>query len=159
MKFSFLAAAFLAAFTIAVAAQMPDPPIKRPKITGISHLGVYTSNAAAADHFYREILGAAKTTDPENPKGVRYMFSPTQFIEVLPLPAGVGINRLDHVGYNTDNAEGLRRYLASKAYKTPAAVSKGADGSTWFFKLMGDADPVGKAKPAFMKYLETLHLD
>jgi hypothetical protein len=33
------------------------------------------------------------------------------------------------------------------------------DGSTWFFKLMGDADPVGKAKPAFMKYLETLHLD
>jgi len=34
-----------------------------------------------------------------------------------------------------------------------------ADGNTWFFKLMGDADPVGKAKPAFMKYLETLHLD
>jgi len=33
------------------------------------------------------------------------------------------------------------------------------DGSTWFFKLMGDADPVAKAKPAFMKYLETLHLD
>lgn len=33
------------------------------------------------------------------------------------------------------------------------------DGSTWFFKLMGDADPVGKAKPAFVNYLETLHLD
>jgi len=34
-----------------------------------------------------------------------------------------------------------------------------ADGNTWFFKLMGDADPVGKAKPAFMRFLETLHLD
>ena len=34
-----------------------------------------------------------------------------------------------------------------------------ADGNTWFLKLMGDADPVGKAKPAFMKFLETLHLD
>ncbi len=34
-----------------------------------------------------------------------------------------------------------------------------AEGNTWFFKLMGDAEPVGKAKPAFMKYLETLHLD
>jgi hypothetical protein len=34
-----------------------------------------------------------------------------------------------------------------------------ADGNTWFFKLMGDADPVGKAKPAFMKYLGSLHLD
>lgn len=32
------------------------------------------------------------------------------------------------------------------------------DGNTWFLKLMGEADPVGKAKPAFMKYLETLHL-
>lgn len=34
-----------------------------------------------------------------------------------------------------------------------------ADGNTWFFKLMGDAEPVGKAKPAFVKYLETLHID
>jgi hypothetical protein len=34
-----------------------------------------------------------------------------------------------------------------------------ADGNTWFFKLMGNAEPVAKAKPAFMKYLESLHLD
>ena len=34
--------------------------------------------------------------DPENPKGVRYALSATQFIEVLPLPPGAGINRLDH---------------------------------------------------------------
>lgn len=34
-----------------------------------------------------------------------------------------------------------------------------ADGNTWFLKLMGEADPVGKAKPEFMKLLETLHLD
>jgi hypothetical protein len=32
------------------------------------------------------------------------------------------------------------------------------DGNTWFLKLMGEAEAVGKAKPAFMKYLETLHL-
>ena len=32
------------------------------------------------------------------------------------------------------------------------------DGDTWFLKLMGDTDPVSRAKPAFMKYLETLHL-
>jgi len=34
-----------------------------------------------------------------------------------------------------------------------------ADGNTWFLKLTGDAEPVAKAKPAFMKYLESLHLD
>jgi len=150
MKLTFLAAASLVAFTVATVAQMPDPPITRPKITGISNLGVYTSNAAAADHFYREILGAAKAPDPENPLGVRYMFSPTQFIEVLPLPDGVGINRLDHVGYNTDNAEGLRKWLSSKAYKTPAAVSKGADGSTWFAVV----DPEGNK----VEFVEPPHL-
>jgi hypothetical protein len=34
-----------------------------------------------------------------------------------------------------------------------------ADGNTWFFKLVGEAEPVAKAKPSFMKYLETLHVD
>jgi hypothetical protein len=34
-----------------------------------------------------------------------------------------------------------------------------ADGNTWFLKLMGDAEPVGKAKPAFTKFLGSLHLD
>ena len=33
------------------------------------------------------------------------------------------------------------------------------DGNTWFLKLVGDADPVGKAKPDFMRLLEALHLD
>ncbi|MGA3344939.1 MAG: VOC family protein [Terracidiphilus sp.] len=150
MKFRFLAAAFLVAFTIAAAAQLPDPPITRPKITGISHLAVYTSNAAAADHFYREILGAAKQSDPQNAKGVRYAFSATQFIEVLPLPDGQGINRLDHIGYNTDNAEGLRRFLASKAYKVPGNVEKGADGSRWFTTQ----DPEGNK----VEFIEPPHL-
>ena len=38
-------------------------------------------------------------------------------------------------------------------------LTTAADGNTWFLKLTGDADPVGKAKPEFMKLLETLHLD
>lgn len=55
------------------------PP--RPKITGISHLAVYTSNPAATDRYYREVVGAAKLPDPENPKGVRYAISAAQFVE------------------------------------------------------------------------------
>ena len=105
MQFRLLAAASLAAFTFAAAAQMPDKPITRPRITGISHIAVYTSNPAATDHYYREILGAAKLADPEDPKGVRYAVSATQFVEVLPLPADSGINRLDHTAWNTDDAE------------------------------------------------------
>ncbi len=92
----------------------------RPKITGISHLAVYTSDAAATEHFYTVSVGAVKVADPENPQGVRYMLSPTQFVEVLPLPAGAGINRLDHAALNTESAEGMRKYLAAKGWKTPA---------------------------------------
>jgi catechol 2,3-dioxygenase-like lactoylglutathione lyase family enzyme len=147
MNFRFLVAASFAVFTFAATAQLPDPPITRPKITGISHLAVYTSNAAAADHFYGKILGAVKASDPENPNGIRYMFSATQFIEVLPLPEGAGINRLDHVAYNTENAEGLRKYLRSKSYKTPASVSKGADGSSWFIVVDPEGNRVEFVEP------------
>jgi len=132
MQFRLLAAASLTAFTFAAAAQMPDKPIARPRITGISHIAVYTSNPAATEHYYREILGAAKLADPEDPKGVRYALSATQFIEVLPLPPDSGINRLDHTAWNTNDAELLRRYLGSRSWKVPYKVEKGADGSRWF---------------------------
>ncbi|MEO8301933.1 MAG: glyoxalase, partial [Rhizomicrobium sp.] len=65
-------------------------------------------------------------------QGVRYYFSPTQFVEVLPLPANAGLNRMDHIAFNTADAEGMRRYLASKNIAVPKAITKGADGSQWF---------------------------
>jgi catechol 2,3-dioxygenase-like lactoylglutathione lyase family enzyme len=142
-----LAAAFLVAFFLPAAAQMPDKPLARPKITGISHLAVYTSDAAATDRFYRETVGAAKLPDPEDPKGARYALSDTQFIEVLPLPPGAGINRLDHTAWNTEDAEGLRRYLAAKAWKTPSKVEKGADGSSWFTVLDPEGNKVEFVQP------------
>jgi len=105
---------------------------ERPKITGISHLAVYTSDPAATDRYYRVILGAAKEADPENPAGVKYAFSATQYIEVLPLPANAGVNRMDHAAFNTSDAEGMRKYLAAKGWKTPASLTKGKDGCRWF---------------------------
>jgi catechol 2,3-dioxygenase-like lactoylglutathione lyase family enzyme len=121
--------------TAAVALALSAAALKaqeRPKITGISHLAVYTSDAAATDHYYREIIGAAKEKDPENPLGVKYAFSATQFVEVLPLPPNSGVNRLDHAAFNTADADGLRKYLAAKGWKVPAKLSKGSDGSLWF---------------------------
>ena len=104
----------------------------RPPITSVSHLAVYASDVAKAEQFYVHDLGAAKRADPENLSGTRYYFSPTQFVEVLPLPANAGPNRMDHVAFNTANAEGLRSYLAARKIAVPDAVTKGADGSRWF---------------------------
>jgi catechol 2,3-dioxygenase-like lactoylglutathione lyase family enzyme len=106
---------------------------ERPKITGVSHLSVYTSDAAKTEAFYVHDLGGFKGTDPQNPLGVRYYFNAIQFVEVLPLPAGPeSKNRFDHAGYNTTNAEGLRKYLGAHDVAVPAAVSKGSDGSEYF---------------------------
>ena len=143
-----LATACAVAFAITGSAQ--TAPI-RPEITGISHLAVYTSDPAATDRYYREVIGAAREPDPENPQGVRYAINNWQFIEILPLPPGAGINRLDHTAYNTDNAEGMRKYLAAKGWKTPAKVEKGADGSHWFMVL----DPEGN-KVQFVQLFPTI---
>jgi catechol 2,3-dioxygenase-like lactoylglutathione lyase family enzyme len=113
-------------------------------------MAVYTSAPAATDHYYREVIGAAREPDPENPRGVRYAINNWQFIEVLPLPPGAGINRLDHTAYNTDSAEGMRKYLAARGWKTPAKVEKGADGSRWFTVL----DPEGN-KVQFVQLFPT----
>lgn len=105
----------------------------RPAITGISHLGVYSADAAKTEAFYVHNLGAFKAADPENSQGVRYYFSPTQFVEVLPLPQGpASINRLDHVAFITADAEGLRAYMGAHGIAVPAAVENGSDGSKWF---------------------------
>jgi catechol 2,3-dioxygenase-like lactoylglutathione lyase family enzyme len=136
MHSKFFAAAAVVGLSVSVIALNAQ---ERPKILGISHLAVYTSDATATDHYYRVVLGAGKAGDPENAAGVRYYFSADQFVEVLPLPSNAGINRMDHAAFRTSNANGMRRYLAAKGWKTPAAVKKGSDGSRWF----GVVDPEG----------------
>jgi len=106
---------------------------ERPKITGVSHLSVYTSDAAKAEFFYVHDLGAFKALDPQDPQGARYYFNPMQFVEVLPLPGGwTSVSRFDHAGYNTTDAEQMRRYLKAHGIAVPDAVTKGSDESSYF---------------------------
>ncbi len=146
-----LSAALLAATLSLLPIAAQAAPHARPKITGISHLAVYTSDPAATDHYYAQIIGAAKQPDPEDPKGVRYAVSATQFVDVLPLPANAGVssvNRLDHTAWNTDNAEAMRLYLADKGWKTPAKVTRNSDGSKSFRVLDPEQNVVEFVQPA-----------
>ena len=105
----------------------------RPPLTSVSHLCVYSSDAATSEHFYVHDLGGVKREDPENAAGVRYYFNSIQFVEVLPLPPGpASINRMDHAAFNTADAEGMRAYLKASGVAVPAGVTKGSDGSLWF---------------------------
>jgi catechol 2,3-dioxygenase-like lactoylglutathione lyase family enzyme len=104
----------------------------RPPITGISHISIYSADSAKSEAFYVHDLGGVKRSDPENPQGVRYYFSPTQFVEVLPLPAEHTISRLDHVAFVTTDAEALKAFMGANNIVVPAKVEKGEDGSRWF---------------------------
>lgn len=104
----------------------------RPLILGISHMAVYTSNRAQAEQFYFHDLGFKKEADVENSNGVRYYVNQEQFIEVLPLPPGAGVNRLDHMGYLTNNADEMRRWLGAHGITARQTVNHGRDGSEWF---------------------------
>ena len=104
----------------------------RPAITGISHMCVYSSNAVAAENFYAHDIGAMKATDPQDPTGTRYYLSPTQFVEVLPLPAKHTISRMACVAYNTTDASGLRQYLRAHDVAEVSELLTGSDGTSWF---------------------------
>jgi catechol 2,3-dioxygenase-like lactoylglutathione lyase family enzyme len=106
---------------------------ERPKITGVSHLSIYATDAAKTDSFFVHDLGATKGADPQNASGVRYYFNAIQFVEVLPLPNGAADkNRFDHAGFNTENAERMKLYLSAHGVSVPAAVTAGSDGSKYF---------------------------
>ncbi|HEY2467140.1 MAG TPA: VOC family protein [Terracidiphilus sp.] len=129
MRSKLVLAAGVAALSVAVVALNAQ---ERPKITGVSHIAVYASDAAATEHYYTHVLGAQKALDPENARGARYFFSADQYVEVLPLPADAGKNRLDHIAFHVSDAEKMRKFLEAKGWHVPTSVSAGKDGSQWF---------------------------
>jgi len=134
----------LAATLVSGAAHAAD----RPAITGISHIAVYAADTAAAEQFYAVKLGAEKRPDPEEPKGAIYRFSPQQYVEVLPLPAGEGINRLAHVAFSTGDAVKLHAYLAARHAREVSPVRRAADGSQWFSARDPESNLVQFVQPA-----------
>lgn len=104
----------------------------RPAITGISHMCVYSSDAKASDDFYGRILGGVKGADPIDANGARYYFSPTQFVEVLPLPADHTISRIACVAWNTQDAAALHQYLRAHSVNGLGELQTASDGARWF---------------------------
>lgn len=139
---------FAALLGLVPAVAFAQGPPARPAITGISHIAVYTSHPAESEHFYVHDIGLKKGPDPENRSGVRYYVNPTQFVEVLPLPPNAGNSRLDHIGYITTDAEGLRLYLGAHQYTVPAFVVRGSDGSRWFDVKDPEGNTVQFLQPA-----------
>lgn len=104
----------------------------RPHITGFSHVAVYVDDFAKAGEFYGGVLGYTKES------ATVFTVNEHQSIELEQAPAG--IERIAHIAFATDSAEGMRQYLRAKGIKVPDAVSDGRDGSRWFALT----DPAGQ---------------
>jgi len=139
-----LAAGFVAGLLACTAAAAPV----RPPITGISHIAVYSADAAATEDYYVRILGARKSPDPEDAHGVRYYFSPRQFVEVLPLGSNPGLSRLAHIGWNTTDAAGLRAFLVAHGQPGVSPVKRAPDGSLWFATQDPEGNEVQFVQPS-----------
>jgi catechol 2,3-dioxygenase-like lactoylglutathione lyase family enzyme len=101
----------------------------RPPILGISHIAVYATDGIKTGDFYERIVGCEKVADFEEHPGVRYAFSPLQWVEVMPLPPAAGTDRLDHIAFQTNNVEAMQRYLEGHGVPTPNPVQVSKDGS------------------------------
>jgi len=105
---------------LALALLLFADPAVRPRILGVSHVGLRVSDAAAARSFYEGFLGLRGLA-----VGLR------QSIELLPgLPPGQ--DRLDHIAFETDDAEALRRYLAARGVDTAERPGRVSDGGARF---------------------------
>jgi lactoylglutathione lyase len=123
----------LALALIAAGALCAQPA--RPRITGIAHIAVYAKDYQASRAFYRDFLGFQEPYSLANPDGSPSMtffkVNERQYIELFPERAA-GTDRLHHISIETDNAEGMRAYLASKGVTVPAKVGKGRIGNSNF---------------------------
>ena len=111
--------------------------LRRPPITGISHVAFYSSNFQAGKDFYAGLLGLG--TDPARANLYRVG---VQGLELEALPAGHGHDLIAHVAFATSDAEGLRKYLASHGVGVPDKVNPGGDGTLWFAMKDPEGNPI-----------------
>ena len=108
---------------------------KRPRLQGVAHMALYVGDIEKARGFYRDFLGYQEPYDLKNADGSLSMtffkVNENQYIEIFP-----GLkpeqDRLNHIALQTDNAEGLRAYLAARGVRTPERAGKVRIGNTSF---------------------------
>jgi catechol 2,3-dioxygenase-like lactoylglutathione lyase family enzyme len=107
----------------------------RPRILGIAHIAVAVHDLDQSRAFYRNFLGFEEPYSLEKPDGTPSMaffkINDRQYIELAP-EREPGTDRLIHFAIQTDDAEAMRAYLASRSVRVPDRVSKGRIGNLNF---------------------------
>ena len=108
----------------------------RPRIVGISHIALYAHDLSKTRAFYKDFLGFDEPYSLTNRDGSLHLtwikINDRQTIELFP-EREAGSDRLYHVALETDDAAGMRDYLAAKGVKVPDHVGKGKIGNLNYF--------------------------
>lgn len=106
--------------------------LPRPKITGIAHIALFVKDVEKARNFYSGLLGYDEVFRLNNPDGSLSMsfikVNERQYIEISP-EKQAGSDRLNHISVEVDDAEAMRKYLASRGVKVPEKVGVGRIGN------------------------------
>jgi len=112
-----------------------DAPV-RPHITGLSHIALYVHDMEKTRAFYKDFLGFAEPYSLTNKDGSLHLtwikINDRQTIELFPETTN-NSDRLYHVALETDDAVGMRDYLAAHGVKVPDKVGKGRIGNLNYF--------------------------
>ena len=127
MKIAFALAIALSA----VAALHAQETAKRPRITGISHVGYFVSDLPRAIAFWHDFLGyeEAYTLPNKDNTGIRIAFikiNDRQHIELFNESSTVPHNFMSHLCFAVDDIEQMRTFLRSRGYD----VKPGNGGKT-----------------------------
>jgi catechol 2,3-dioxygenase-like lactoylglutathione lyase family enzyme len=109
--------------------------VPRPRILGVAHIAIYAADYEKSRAFYKDFLGFEEPYSLPNPNGTPAMtffkINERQYIELFPETTPKS-DRLNHISIETDDAEGMRKYLASRGIAVPRQVGKGRIGNSNF---------------------------
>jgi len=107
----------------------------RPRILGVAHIAVFAKDYEKSRAFYRDFLGFQEPYSLAQPDGrpalTFFKINERQYIELFPETAP-DTDRLNHISFETDNAEAMRVYLKSRGIAVPDRVPKGRIGNSNF---------------------------
>ena len=118
---------------LALASALVAAGADRPPIVGVAHIGLKTSDLAAARSFYGHDLGFLEAFTLDKPTGglmlTYFKVNDHQYIEIFPELKDAAEDRLSHIAFETTDIRKLRDYLAGHGVKVPDALKPGLDGN------------------------------
>lgn len=128
-------------FLSSVLTMSAEDKIIRPKITGVAHAAFFTKDLDNTREFFKDYLGYGESIVMQDKNGgtafTVIKINDRQYVELFP-ERSVGTPRMYHFAIETDDAEGMRRYLESRGYKVPETTPKGRTGNSNYFVYSPD---------------------